>query len=99
MGMRDGTSGLLFTQKENGAICVMVVDYGVEEFDGRDWESWYDLDKGNADRLSAELKKMHSGTLEQMLKEEFCEGADFSLYKFERYCREHGIAYRHESWV
>lgn len=34
--MREGTSGLLFTQNKDGSIRLEVIDYGVEEFGGRD---------------------------------------------------------------
>ncbi|MGN1103565.1 MAG: hypothetical protein ACI4QI_01690, partial [Candidatus Coproplasma sp.] len=69
--MRKGTSGLLFTQKDDGSIRVGVVDFEVGEFGGRDWESWYDLNKENADVLFSELKKLHSGDFKQMLIAEF----------------------------
>jgi hypothetical protein len=97
--MRDGTSGMMFSRSKDGSICIQVVDYGVEEFDGRDWECWYDLDKENADRLNTELKKEHSGTLEKMLQEAFCKRNDFLLYEFECFCREHNIVYERQTWV
>lgn len=97
--MRDGTSGLMFTQAKDGSICIQVVDYGVEEFDGRDWECWYDLDKENSALLTAELKKEYGGTLKKMLQEAFCKGDDFLTYKFECFCREHNIVYDRQTWV
>lgn len=94
--MREGTSGLMFTQNNDGSIRVEVVDYGVEEFDGRDWECWYDLTKENADALYNELKKLHSGTFEQMLIAEF--GKTFDMLEFVKFCREHNIKYSHGTW-
>jgi hypothetical protein len=94
--MREGTSGLLFTQNKDGSIRVEVVDYGVEEFGGGDWESWYDLDKANAKRLQGELRKLHSGTFQELLIAEF--GAEFDTRSFERFCDERGIEYHHMSW-
>jgi hypothetical protein len=97
--MRDGTSGLMFTQDKHGSISIHVVDYGVEEFGGRDWECWYILDKENVDFLTAELKKQYSGTLKEMLQAAFCKRDDFLIYEFEWFCREHNIVYNRQSWV
>lgn len=94
--MREGTSGLLFTQNENGSVRLEVVDYGVEEFDGCDWESWYDLNKENADKLFTELSKLHNGTFEEIVMMEF--GEDFEIPKFLEFCREHNIKYSHMTW-
>ncbi len=94
--MRFGTSGLLFSQNRDGSIRVEVVDYGVEEFGGHDWESWYDLTKENADILYAELKKIHNGNFKEMLIAEF--GENLKTYEFERFCKEHGIKYEHQTW-
>lgn len=94
--MRAGTSGLMFTQNDDGSIRVEVVDYGVEEFGGRDWESWYDLNKDNADLLFSELKRLHSGDFEQMLIAQF--GETFKTSEFEKFCKEHGIEYNHCTW-
>jgi hypothetical protein len=90
------TSGLLFTQHDDGSIRAEVVDYGVSEFGGGDWESWYDLDKENAQKLYALLKKKHSGTFEEMMVAEF--GKVFQTYYFERFCRENDIHYVHDTW-
>ena len=94
--MRAGTSGLMFTQNENGSIRVEVVDYGVEEFGGSDWESWYDLTKENADLLFNELRKLHSGAFKEMLIAQF--GKNFDMSAFEKFCSEHNIAYSHMTW-
>lgn len=97
MIMREGTSGLLFTQNEDGSIRLQAVDYGVAEFGGGDWESWYNLTKENADRLFHELKKLHNGDLKEMLIEEF--GKTFEMCEFEQFCKAHGIKYEHHSWI
>lgn len=94
--MREGTSGLLFTQNADGSVRLEVVDYGVEEFGGGDWESWYELDKINAGLLKKELEKSRFGSFRDMLIAEFGEG--FSVLKFERFCNERGIKYSHASW-
>ncbi len=95
--MRADTSGLMFTQNEDGSIRVEVVDYDVEFFGGSDWESWYDLTKENADILYNELKKLHTGDFEAMLIAEF--GDIFRTDDFESFCEEHGIKYNHGTWV
>lgn len=94
--MRADTSGLLFTQNQDGSIRVEVIDFEVEEFGGHDWESWYDLTKGNADILFNELKKLHSGEFKEMLIAEF--GETFKKFEFEKFCKEHGISYVHDTW-
>lgn len=94
--MRAGTSGLLFTQQNDGSIRVEVVDYGVEEFGGRDWESWYEINKENAEKLYTELSKIHSGTFEEMLVLEF--GETFKMPEFEKFCKEHNVEYSHMTW-
>ncbi len=94
--MREGTSGLLFTRNKNGSIRVEVVDYGVAEFDGCDWECWYDLDKTNADLLYEELRKLHKGNFEEMLIKEF--GETFNIRHFQSFCKEQNIKYDHMTW-
>lgn len=94
--MRAGTSGLLFMQNEDGSIRVEVVDFGVEEFGGHDWETWYELDKINAEILYNALRKKHSGTFKELLAKEF--GEDFKTLDFEQFCKEHNIVYEHMSW-
>jgi hypothetical protein len=90
------TSGLMFTENADGSVRAEVVDYGVEEFGGHDWESWYDLDSVNAKKLFDELKKEHSGTFKQMMVAEF--GEVFEAFRFERFCREKGIKFERGSW-
>lgn len=95
--MRLDTSGLLFTEYKDGGIRLEVVDYGVEEFDGCDWESWYELSKENAKILFKELRKLHKGNFEKMLVAEF--GETFNIPDFIRFCNEHNIEYRHMTWT
>lgn len=94
--MRKGTSGLMFTQNGDGGITLEVVDYGVEQFGGGEWESRYDLDSENAALLKSELEKTHTGTFAEMCKAEFGEG--FNTLEFEGYCKERSIKYSHSSW-
>lgn len=94
--MRVGTSGLLFTQNKDGSIRLEVIDYGVEEFGGRDWESCYELTKENAEILYSELKKLHRGEFREMLVAQF--GETFETPDFEKFCKEHGIDYDHFTW-
>lgn len=91
------TSGLLFTQNKDGSVRIEVVDYNVSMYGGGDWESWYELDKNNADKLFAELNKTRKGTFKEVLTQEF--GETFDIRRFEEFCREHGIEYSHGSWV
>ncbi len=65
--MREGTSGLLFTQNKDGSIRLEVIDYGVEEFGGRDWESWYDLSKKTQKFCLKNYKNYTPATLKKCL--------------------------------
>lgn len=94
--MREGTSGLLFSENADGSIRVEVIDFEVEEFGGHDWESWYDLDKVNAEHLFAELSKLNSGTKKEMLITAF--GETFEMGEFEKFYKERNIRYSHGSW-
>ena len=93
--MRKDTSGLMFTQNRDGSIMIEVVDYAVEEFGG-DWESRHVLDKLNAKKLFAELKKLHDGSFEEMLIKEFEKS--FNILKFEKFCKDHQIDYSLTTW-
>lgn len=90
------TSGLMFTRNSDGSIRVEVVDYGEEYFGGHDWESWYDLDKTNAEKLYVELSKTHSGTFKEMLVSEF--GERFNTPEFEKFCKERNVVFSHMTW-
>lgn len=94
--MRKDTSGLMFTQNDNGSIIVEVCDYGVSEFGGGDWEGRFDINKENAEKLYAELCKLHKGSFEEMLIAEFDKS--FHITEFIRFCKEHDIKYYYSSW-
>ena len=94
--MRSSTSGLMCTRYKNGSVRLEVVDYAVDMFGGRDWESWYELDKENAKLLFKELRKSHKGSFEEMLTAEFDK--TFDTLQFDKFCKEHNIVYRHMTW-
>ncbi len=94
--MRKGSSGLMFAKNKDGSITVEVVDYGVSEFAGGDWESRYDLDEENAAILYQELKKLHTGTFKTMMLSEF--GEEFDTCHFEEFCGERNIKFSHSTW-
>lgn len=94
--MRAGTSGLMLTENRDGSVRIEVVDYGVEEFGGEDWESWFDLDKTNAELLFSALSEQYDGTHKEMLLAAFGETLDIPT--FTRFCKERNIRYEHMTW-
>lgn len=87
---RQATSGMIFDCRSDGGIRVGYEDYGVEFFDGGDFECYYTLDAANADALSLALETDREG-LEKKLGE--FVGEDFDSEKFEKFCKERGIVY------
>lgn len=87
---------MMFTQNDDGSVRLEVVDFGVSEFDGGDWECWYDLDKDNAQLLFNELSKLHKGSFQEMVIAQF--GDTFAIPEFVKFCKEHNIEYSHGTW-
>lgn len=80
------TSGILLEEKEDGSIKVGYVDYDVGFFGGRDYESFYDLDKENADKLRAYLVGLGFSDLLKGLTA--VVGANFNDKKFQDCCED-----------
>ena len=90
------TSGILLNEMDDGSISVGYVDYNVEFFGGRDYESFYRLDKENADKLRAYLKGKGYRDLKEGLIIEV--GKNFSDSKFCELCKKENIVYQYTSW-
>ena len=90
------TSGILIEEKADGSIRVGYVDYGVDFFGGRDYESFYDLDSENAQKLRAYFNKLGFPDLLSGLKA--VVGENFSDKKFCDCCKEADATYKHTSW-
>ena len=93
--MREGTSGFWVTEAD-GQISIGYADYGVSEFGGGDFEKTYYLNRENAQKLVAALKKEHRGSLKDMIEAAF--GRGFSDPKFWDFCKKHGIEYSSSTW-
>ena len=90
------TSGVLTSFDEKGGLRVEYVDYGVSEFGGGDFQSIYDLDKQNADKLAAHLNSLGYGDVKEGLEALF--GKKFSDDGFCALCKKLGIKYEHFTW-
>ena len=90
------TSGLLLTENKDGSIRVEYVDYDTPM--GGDFESMYDLNKVNADKLRKILKEKYPKySLKKALVQEV--GQNFSDRLFVRLLRENNIDYDHSTWL
>ena len=93
---RQGTSGVLVEDKPNGGLRIGYVDYGTEFFGGRDYESFYNFDKENADKLRAYFTEHGYKNLQEGL--ESIVGKQFDDKKFTDLCKSIGAKYEHISW-
>lgn len=92
------TGGLWINRSASGAIRIGCEHYHVRYFDGDDFEYWYDMDKENAEKFFAALKKEHpeKETAEEQAIEEFSiELLDNDLREF---CKKYGIEFIYGSW-
>ena len=90
------TSGILLEEKADGSIQVGYVDYNVGFFGGRDYESFYNFDKDNADKLRAYLAKLGFSDLLKGLTA--VVGVNFDEKKFQALCNDARVIYEHISW-
>jgi len=93
--MREGTSGFWVTENESG-ISIGYEDYGVSMFGGGDFEKTYYLNKENAKKFKAALKKAYSGTTSEMIEAAFGKG--FSDSTFWEFCKANKIEYTSSTW-
>lgn len=96
---RDGTSGLMLTEYEDGSLRLEYVDYNVGFFGGADFECWYTLNKENAEKFRAALDEKYpayKGDPEKQACEAFGENMDERA--FGEFCSEYGIAAERGSW-
>ena len=90
------TSGILLEEYADGSISVGYVDYGVEFFGGDDFESFYKLNKENADKLKAYINRLGFTDLLKGLTA--VVGERFSDKKFRDCCAVAGAEYEHITW-
>lgn len=97
---RDGTSGILVTEYENGSVRLEYTDYNVDFFGGADFEVWYTIDKENAEKFRSVLNEKdpaHAGDLQSQAEAVF--GENFNETVFWDFCAEHGIKAERGSWT
>ena len=94
--MDKSSSGMLLTENKDGSIIVGYVDYGVEFFGGRDYESFYELDRENADKLRAYFTDAGYANLKDGLIDKV--GKNFNDSEFFKLCNTLGIKYKHTTW-
>jgi hypothetical protein len=85
------SSGLLYTLRSDGSASIGYEDYGVDVFDGCDYEVTYLLDKENFELLLKHLSISSPIGAKYDLINEF--GEQFDSIKFEDFCKKHGIKY------
>lgn len=90
------SSGILLTERKDGSIIVGYVDYEVEFFGGRDYESIYDLNKENADKLRTYFTHLCYPTLKDGLVDKV--GKNFSDSEFCKLCDMLGVKFKHNTW-
>lgn len=96
---RDGTSGILVTEYEDGSVRLEYTDYNADFFGGADFEAWYTLNGENARKLRAALNERdpaHAGDLQSQAEAVF--GETFSEEAFGSLCTQYGIKAERGSW-
>ncbi len=81
----------------DGGTRIGYEDYGVACFGGGDYEANYTLDRENTELLVRKLSAGHTGTLRQMLEEEF--GACREKKSFQMWLDANGIRYELFTWI
>ena len=93
---KTNSSGMLLTENKDGSIIVGYVDYDVEFFSGRDYESFYKLDKENADKLREYFTNAGYANLKDGLTDKL--GKNFNDSEFCKLCDTLEIKYVHTTW-
>ena len=94
--MRKGTSGVWVAETED-KIQIGYEDYGVSQFGGADFECTYTLTGEYAIKFRNELAKVHTGSLEEVVRAVFSE--EFSDNQFVEFCKKNNIEYSQSTWI
>ena len=86
-----------YTEDSDGSIRISYEDYKVEAFGGGSYEAIYDIDAENRQMLEALLRKTLSGSLQDMITEEFGEYLDKK--SFHDYCEQYGVECKVFTWI
>ena len=84
-------------RKQDGRTSIGIEDYDVEYFGRMDHEMIYMLDAENLKLFTKKLSEKHSGTLEQMIEEEF--GIHLDQKSISMWMESCGIKYEFFSWT
>lgn len=91
------SSGLLFHLNDDQSASIGYEDYGVEIFDGSDYEVTYHLDPQNLLLLLESLNCSLDSNIKKRLIEVFT--AQFDTKKIEEHCKNHNIAFSKNIWI
>ena len=86
----------ILNEHKDGGISLSYEDYDVEFLGGSDYEVNYSLNAENANKLRSYLSAKHTGTLEEMIAEEF--GISLDKKSFSQTCKDEGIAFELFTW-
>lgn len=84
-------------EKKVGGVTIWIEDYEVEAFGGADYEWCYSLDQENTAKLTDILSRTNTGSLEQMIAEEF--GVHLDKKSAKQWLDDNGVEYEFFSWV
>ncbi len=88
---------VIFVERDDGSVSLSYTDYNVEMFGGDDYEVNYVIDSENVFKLREYLAQNNSGTLEEMIINEF--GIHLDKKSFAAVCKEQGVEYKLNTWI
>ena len=83
--------------EKDGSLQIIIEDYDIEAFGGADYETTYALDRANITKFRNILERTHSGTLKEMITEEF--GPHLNKHPMSLWFDQNGIKYKLFTWV
>ena len=89
-------SEFVLKEQKDGGISLSYEDYDVDLLGGRDYEVNYSLDAENVQKLRSYLSEKHTGTLKEMIVEEF--GTNLDKKSFSQTCKDEGISFGLFTW-
>lgn len=93
----EDLGSFLLEEKEDGGLRISYEDYNTEIYDGADVEVIYTLDSHGRTLLEDALKENCSGSLEDMLTQEF--GFYLNKKSFYLWLKERSIPFEHFVWI
>lgn len=83
--------------QRDGSLIICYEDYGVDSFDGMDYEVIYELNPENTKKLQEFLSAKYTGNIEYMIIQE-C-GLGYRKKALTELFEEAGVEYSHFSWI